>query len=162
MNYVYGHRNLFYVPDMVARNTQVYSEIELQSQAPAKIWLNFAKLVSDYAPIKLKKFLGNAGVVPSLKNGTTPKHEVFKQFLRCCNMKCCNNFNFWPFICRVRIGINIMYLFNLQILAKSDNCLLSANTSWHMHMANICSWVLNEAIPSPNTLPRICRCAMRS
>ena len=33
--------------------------------------------------------------------------------------------------------MNIMHLFNLQILAKSDNCLLSANTSWHMHMANI-------------------------
>ena len=49
MNYVSGHRNLIYVPDMVARNTQVYSEIELQSQAPAKIWLNFAKLVRDYA-----------------------------------------------------------------------------------------------------------------
>ena len=85
----------------------------------------------------LKKFLGNAGVVPSLNNGTIPKHEVFKQFLRCCNMKSCNHFNFWPFICRVRSGINIIHLFNLHILAKSEKCLLSANTSWHMHMANI-------------------------
>ena len=122
---------------MVARNTQVYSEIELQSQAPAKIWWNLAKLVCDYASIKLKKFLGNAGVVPSLNNVTIPNHEVFKQFLRCCNMKSCNHFNFWPFICRVRSGINIIHLFNLHILAKSEKCLLSANTSWHMHMANI-------------------------
>ena len=37
MNYVSGLRNLIYVLYMVARNTQVYSEIELQSQAPAKI-----------------------------------------------------------------------------------------------------------------------------
>ena len=66
---------------MVARNTQVYSEIELQSQAPAKIWLNFAKLVSDYAPIKLKKFLGNAGVVPSLKMGQLQNMKCLSSFL---------------------------------------------------------------------------------
>lgn len=69
---------IFLWTDMVARNTQVYSEIELQSQTLAKVWLNLAKLVSDYASIKPQKFLGNAWVVPSLKDGTTPKHESVK------------------------------------------------------------------------------------